>query len=67
KLKAAFNAFTVSGVVHGDPVLHNLLWDGNQVMVIDWDCSEITTIEEASERNSADYRAIEKRLLGDSL
>jgi len=63
QIKAAYNLFAEAGVVHADPELHNFLWDGERIVVIDFDGAEFHTGKDVRKYSAGDYREVERRLL----
>lgn len=61
-VRATFKLFAEAGVIHGDPEPHNLLWDGERLVVVDFNCSLFYTGEEARRYMEGDYREVERRL-----
>jgi RIO-like serine/threonine protein kinase len=66
-VKAAYEALAEAGVIHGDPELHNFLWDGKRLIVIDFNGAEFYTGEKGEVYSDADYREVERRLVRTSL
>jgi hypothetical protein len=66
-IKAAYEAFAEAGVIHGDPELHNFLWDGKRLIVIDFNGAEFYTGEKGKMYSDGDYREVERRLVRTSL
>jgi len=66
-IKAAYKEFAEAGVIHGDPELHNFLWDGKRLIVIDFNGAEFYTGEIGKIYSNGDYREVERKLVRTSL